>query len=172
MNPLHRFPFFNVGSNSCVDALSCYIHYMKVVSMLSPKLAQWQDMKGSVADHPLTFDEAFSRAKVGFSRFRWNYAVIFGVTTLLVLLPHPELIAVFAFVVYVPAVLYTDVAPAPAFFRDIVPAAHRAVVVGCVVVCTVLCTDLVMYLIVGLVMGGAVCAAHAVYIEPPVSFDV
>lgn len=133
-------------------------------------LAPWPEMMGGFKSHPLTYDEAFERAKASFSKFRWNYAVVVGICTIVVLIPHPKLILAAALVVYVAAVLYTDKAPAPAFVRASVPPAHRPALVGCIAGLAILCTDLVGFLIVGAAVGASVCLAHAVYVEPPVTF--
>lgn len=140
--------------------------------MFAPKLAPWPELAGSLKHHPLTYDEAFARSKESIARFKWNYALITCITTLIVLLPHPKLILAAGSAVYVAAVFYTDKAPAPQCVREAVPLAHRPAVVGCFMGLVILCTNLVGFLIVGVSVGAVVCAIHAVYVEPPVSFDI
>jgi len=140
--------------------------------MFTPKLAPWPEMVGGWKSHPLTYDEAFERSKASIARFRWNYALVTVASTFIVLMPHPKLIIAASFVVYMAVIFYTDAVPAPSFVRGSVPLAHRPVVLGCFAAIVILCTDLIGLLIVGVAVGGAVCAMHAVYVEPPVSFDV
>ena len=138
--------------------------------MFAQKLAPWTDLTAGFRGHPLSYDEAFERSKASVLRFKWNYAVIVCVCTLLVLLPHPFLLVATAVIIYVAGVLYADLPPSA--LRDAVPQAQRPFVVGGCVCIAVLFTDVVGNLIVGIAVGAAMCAAHAVYVEPPVSFEL